>query len=179
MMGLDGFLRRFLGQERGVAAVEFALLAPVLIVMLGGLYEAGAAFQAMTAANGLASQYAISWADCQDNPLTTCQTEMNTLYAPTAAISNVAPQLVAANVKLQMFQVNMNGTTPTPTYSYSSSGGATMSAAQTAAAQASLTSGQNGVVVTVTYTYTVSMPGLVGIFPASFPMTFTVVQLKA
>jgi hypothetical protein len=56
-----------------------------------------------------------------------------------------------------------------------------MNATQIADAQAQLTNGQSGVVVTVNYTYTVSVfPGaLSGIIPASFPMSFTVVQLKA
>ncbi|HVY35485.1 MAG TPA: TadE family protein [Caulobacteraceae bacterium] len=164
--------------RRGSAAVEFAIISPIMILILAGLYEVGSAFQSLTAVNELASQYAISWADCSDNPAGTCNTEIG-LYSPTAAISNVAPQLTAANVTLKMFQVTMSGTTPTVTYSYPSS--STLNATQTAAAQASLTSGQTGVIVTVNYTYTVSVfpVALSGVIPASFPMSFTVVQLKA
>ncbi len=172
------FLQRFCRSTRGSAAVEFAFIAPIMIVILGGLYEVGNAFQSLTAVNGLASQYAISWADCSDNPTGTCNTEIG-LYSPTAAISNVAPQLTASNVNLKMFQVTMSGSTPTVTYSYPS--GSSLSTTQTSAAQASLTSGQTGVIVTVSYTYSVVVfPGVLsGIIPASFPMSFTVVQLKA
>jgi Flp pilus assembly protein TadG len=160
---------------RGSVAVEFAILAPMMVVILAGLFEIGRAFQTMTAVNALASQYAISWADCQDNPTGTCQTEMS-LYTATPAIANTAPQLVAANVGLQMFQVSMTGTTPSVTYSYPS--GASLSAAQTTAAQGSLQSGQSGVIVSVSYTYTVTMGALGSILPASIPMSYTVVQLK-
>lgn len=177
-MSRRAFHRRFLRSARGSAAVEFAFIAPIVIVILGGLYEVGHAFQTLTAVNALASQYAISWSDCSDNPAGTCNTEIG-LYSPSAAIGNVAPQLTPANVTLQMFQVTMSGTTPNVTYAYPSGGALT--AGQTTAAQNALTSGQVGVVVTVNYTYTVSVfPGVLsGIIPASFPMSFTVVQLKA
>ncbi len=175
--------RRFLWHAGGSVAVEFAILAPVIILMLACLYEFGTAFQAMTAANRLASEYAISWADCVDNPTGTCQTEMG-LYTPAASIGNIAPQLTASRVGLQMFQVSMSGTTPNVTYSYPS--GAALSAAQTTAAQASLTTGENGVIVTVNYTYIpavfggLTIPGFGNIIPtAGFPMSYTVVQLKA
>ena len=177
--------RRFLRATRGAVAVEFAIISPVLITMMGALYEIGHAFQAQTAANELASQYAISWADCVDNPVGTCATEISQ-YTPTVAIGNISPQLTAANVCLQMFQVTMSGTTPVVAASpYASpspcTGGTTLSAAQTSAAQASLQSGQTGVIVTVNYTYTVALfPGLLsGVIPSSVPMSYTVVQLKA
>lgn len=170
--------RRFLRSRGGSTAVEFAIIAPIVIVILGGLYEVGHAFQSLSAVNELATQYAISWADCADNPAGTCNTEIG-LYSPAAAIGNVAPQLTAANVTLQMFQVTMSGTTPGVTYAYPS--GAALSAAQTTAAQTAFTSGQTGVIVTVSYTYNVTVfPGVLsGIIPASFPMSFTVAQLKA
>ncbi len=159
-------------------AVEFAILAPMMIVMLGGIYEVGKAFQTLNAVNELASQYAITWADCSDTPAGTCSTEM-ALYGTNGALGNVAPQLTTGSITLQMFQVAMSGTTPTVTYKYPS--GASLTATQIAAAQGALTTGQNGVVVTVNYTYTVTLfPGtLSGIIPTSIPMSFTVAQLKA
>ena len=177
-MSRPRFHRRFARSRRGSAAVEFAIIAPIVLVILGGLYEVGHAFQTLTAVNELASQYAISWADCSDNPAGTCNTEIS-LYSPSNAIGNVAPQLTAAIVTLQMFQVTMSGTTPSVTYAYPS--GAGLTAAQTTAAQAAFTSGQTGVIVTVNYTYNVTVfPGVLsGVIPASFPMSFTVTQLKA
>jgi Flp pilus assembly protein TadG len=171
--------RRSLKRDQGGAvAVEFAVIAPMVIVILAGLYELGHAFQTLTAVNGLAAQYAISWADCQDNPTGTCQTEMG-LYTTTSAIGNLAPQLTAANVSVQMFQVTMSGTTPNVTYKYPTA--ATLTASQTTAAQQSLSSGQTGVVVTVAYTYNVSIfPGVLsGLVPSTIPMSYTVVQLKS
>ena len=177
-MSRPRFHRRFARSRRGSAAVEFAIIAPIVLVILGGLYEVGHAFQTLAAVNELASQYAISWADCSDNPAGTCNTEIS-LYSPSNAIGNVAPQLTAASVTLQMFQVTMSGTTPSVTYAYPS--GAGLTAAQTTAAQAAFTSGQTGVIVTVNYTYNVTVfPGVLsGVIPASFPMSFTVTQLKA
>jgi len=171
------FRKAFLRERNGSVAVEFALIAPILIVIMAGLYEVGHAFQALSASNELASQYALAWADCADSPVGTCNTEIG-LYSPTAAIANVAPQLTAASVDLQMFQVSMSGTTPTVVYHY---GATALTAAQTTAAQAALTDGQSGVVVTVNYTYTVSIfpTALSGLIPATIPMSFTVVQLKA
>jgi hypothetical protein len=91
----------------------------------------------------------------------------------------LAPQITAANVSLEMFQVTMSGTTPSVTYSYPNGTG--LNASQTTAAQNYFTSGQNGVIVTVVYTYNVVVfPGVLsGLIPSSFPMSFTVCQLKA
>ncbi|HUO23941.1 MAG TPA: TadE family protein [Caulobacteraceae bacterium] len=158
-------------------AVEFAIIAPMMIVILAGIYEIGHAFQAMTAANALASQYAISWADCQDNPTGTCLTEMG-LYTPTDSIANLEPQLTASSVNVEMFQVSMTGTTPVVTYAYPLA--TPLTASQITAAQTSLQNGQTGVIVTVNYTYTVSIfPSAIGnLIPTSIPMSYTVVQLK-
>jgi Flp pilus assembly protein TadG len=157
--------------------VEFALIAPVLLVMSAGVYELGRAFQSLSAANKLASQYAIAWADCSDLPTGTCSTELG-IYDTASAIKNLAPQLTNT-VTLQMFQVSMSGTTPTVTYSYPAA--SSLSGAQTAAASSTLSSGQKGVIVTVSYTHTLDIFSgvLSGIVPASIPMSYTVVQLKA
>jgi len=169
--------RKFLASRRGAAAVEFAFIAPVMVLMAAGVYECGGIFQSLTAVNRLASQYAISWADCSDLPVGACNTELG-LYDTTSAIQNVAPQLTGA-VTLQMYQVAKSGSILTVTYAYPSSAG--LNAAQTTAANAVLSSGQSGVVVTVNYTYTLSIFSgvLSGIIPASVPISYTVAQLKA
>jgi Flp pilus assembly protein TadG len=171
------WLRNFIVARRGAAAVEFAFIGPVMILMAGGVYECGGIFQSLTAANRLASQYAIAWADCSDSPVGSCNTELG-LYDSASAIQNLAPQLTGA-VTLQMYQVAKSGTTLTVTYAYPSSAG--LNTAQTAAANAVLASGQSGVVVTVNYTYTLSIFSgvLSGMLPASIPMSYTVAQLKA
>jgi Flp pilus assembly protein TadG len=170
-------IRKWRASRAGSSAVEFALLAPILLVMMGGAWEIGRIIQCMSTANKIASQYAIVWADCTDQPSGACQTEM-AMYDSSYTTQNIAPQL-ANKATLQMFQVAMVGTTPTVTYAYPS--GQALSAAQTTAAQNMLTSGQNGVIVTVTYTYSLSLFSgiLSGIVPSSIPINYTVVQLKA
>ena len=168
---------RWRASTSGSAAVEFSFIAPVLILLGAGAFELTRAFQARSAIDMLASQYAIVYADCVDLPAGTCNTELSS-YSASATVKNLAPLLVHT-VTLQMFQVVMNGATPQVTYAYPS--GAALTAAQSAAASAVLTSGQTGVVVTVSYTYTLDVfPGVLnGMVPSSIPMSYTVAQLKA
>ena len=175
---LGAFAARFRRNPEGVAAVEFALIAPIMLVMGAGVLELGWAFQSQCAVNRLASQYAIVWADCSDLPAGTCSTEMGVL-ANANTVGNIVPQLNNGTRSLQMFQVTMNGSTPSVTYAYPS--GATLSAAQSAAASSTLSNGQVGVIVTVSYTHKIMFFGgvLNGIVPATIPMTYTIAQLKA
>jgi Flp pilus assembly protein TadG len=167
----------FKASHAGNSAIEFAMIAPVLLAMSAGVYELGRAFQSLSAANKLASQYAIAWADCADLPAGTCNTELG-IYDTSSAMKNIAPQLTNT-ITLQMFQVTMSGSTPTVTYSYPNGGA--LSSAQTSAAATTLSSGQKGVIVTVKYTHTLDIFSgvLSGIVPSSIPMSYTVVQLKA
>jgi Flp pilus assembly protein TadG len=168
----------FIRSQSGVAAVEFALIAPVLILLMAGSFEIGRALQSVQAVNKLASQYAIAWADCTDEPAGTCNTELSQ-YTNANAIANLAPQL-SNTVTLQMFQVTMSGTTPTVVYSYPTGG--TLTSTQIAAAQSVLqTSGQSGVIVTVSYTYKIAIFSgvLANLVPTTIPMTYTIAQLKA
>jgi Flp pilus assembly protein TadG len=167
--------------DRGAAAVEFSIIAPVLILLMAAAFEIGRALQSVQAVNKLASQFAIAWADCTDEPVGTCgpSGELKQYTNDTAvAVANLAPQL-SNTVTLQMFQVTMAGTTPTVVYSYPT--GASLTAAQVAAAQSVLTSGQSGVVVTVSYSYQMAIftSFLSHIIPSTIPMNYTVAQLKA
>jgi len=166
-----------MASRAGSAAIEFAMVAPVLILMSAGVYEVGRAFQSVSAANKLASQYAVAWADCSDLPTGTCNTELG-IYDTSSAMTNLAPQLINT-VGLKMFQVTMTAGAPTVTYSYPA--GSSLTGAQTSAATSTLTNGQKGVIVTVSYTHTLDIFSgvLSGIVPASIPMSYTVVQLKA
>ena len=170
--------RRLLGSDRGSAAVEFSIIAPVLILLMAGAFEIGRALQSVQTVNKLASQFAIAWADCTDEPVTACQAEM-VQYTNSATIANLAPQL-SNPVTLQMYQITSTSGAPTVQYTYPV--GTVPTAAQISAAQQVLTSpGQSGVIVTVSYTYQMAIfTGLLSkVIPSTIPMSYTVVQMKA
>ena len=170
-------LKRFLKSRPGTAAIEFAIIAPLMLVLIAGVLEVGRAYQVYNATNRLATQYAIAWADCSDIPAGTCNTELG-YFNTTSSIANIAPQLTASQLSLTMFQVTMVGTNPSVVYA--SPSGATLSSAQTSAAQAILTSGQSGVIVTSTYTHTLQyFQSLMTTALSSYlTASFTAVQLK-
>lgn len=168
---------RFLDDRAGTAAVEFAFIVPVMLVLLAGIVEIGRAYQVYNATNRLASQYAITWADCSDIPAGTCNSELS-YFNSMSSFANIAPQLLANQLSITMFQINMVASQPTVIYA--SPPGATMTAAQISAAQAVIAAGQTGVVVTATYKHTlqffqVLMNAALGNYLGA---SFTVVQLK-
>ena len=168
----------FLKARTATSAVEFAIVVPVMIAMMGGGFELSRAFQAYDAVNRLATQYAFVWADCSDSPVGTCLTELGT-YTPSAALANIAPQLTTANIGLRMFQVTVAASNVNVVYAYPS--GQTLTAAEQAAATAALNNGQTGVVVSISYVhsllvFTTLMSPIIG---SSYTMAFTVVQVKA
>jgi len=170
-------LRRFLHSRSGTAAIEFAFIVPILLVMIAGVVEFGRLFQVYNTTNRLATQYAIVYSDCSDSPAGTCNTELNSL-GTTQSVSNIVPQLQSSLLSLTIFQVSMSGTTPNVVYAYPS--GATLSAGQIAAAQGVLTDGQSGVFVTATYDHSLQFfPTLMTSFLGSvLTPSFTAVQLK-
>lgn len=148
------FVRKLGRCRQGASAVEFALIAPVLLLLTAGIVELGAALSVYRATNLLATQYAIAWADCKDDPAGTCSTELAT-YTSASSVTNVAPKLKSSQLTLRMFQVSMASTGSPPavtkTYSYPSS--ATLTATETSAAQSAFPAGQSGVIVSVSYTH--------------------------
>jgi Flp pilus assembly protein TadG len=174
---MNGLISRWLRSTDGTAAIEFALVAPLLLLLAGATVEFGGILKVYNATDRLAAQYAISWADCSDLPAGTCQTELAT-YTAAATISNVAPQLTPANLTLKMFQLQMSGSTPTVVYAYPS--GATLTSQQTTAAQAVLQSGQSGVLVTASYQHSLNLFSVLmtSYLASKLNPSYTVVQLK-
>ncbi len=171
------FFQGLAAHRRGTAAVEFAAVAPIMVLLVGAIFEIGSLLRANAVVNRLVMQYAISYADCSDTSTGVCGTEVAE-YGTSAALANIAPQLTAANLTLDMAQVKMNGTTPTVEYSYPS--GLTLTSAQIAALQATVASGQTGVVVTATYPYqllvfSTLMAPFIG---TNFSFSYTAAQLK-
>ena len=171
-------VRGLLRSKRGNAAIEFALVVPVLLALGAGIVEFGLIFKIYNGANRLATQYAIAWSDCADTPIGTCLTELNS-YSSSNTVSNLVPQLVPANVTLQMFQVAMVGTTPVVTYSYPLI--ATLNSAQVSAAQAAFSSGQKGVIVTASYQHSLSFFStlMTPFLGSRLNPSYTVTQLKS
>jgi|GEM_PF-1378607 len=182
-------LKHWLGSKRATAAIEFALTAPILLLLTGGVIEFGRIFQVYEAVNKLAAQYAIAYADCSDTPAGTCGTELN-YYTNVNAIANIVPQLQSPTV--QMFQVSMTTSSP---YSVSVTypSGGSLTAAQTAAVQTALTPAAQaalsnnaqstiyGVLVTVSYTHSlIYFHNLMTPYLGGFlSPAYTVVQLKS
>jgi Flp pilus assembly protein TadG len=170
-------LRALLTNCRAVTSVEFAILAPMLVLMAGATVEMGLLLRVYVAANRLAMQIAISYADCPDTSAGACQTEA-ALYATPALLANIAPQLVLAQLTGTIIQATMNGSTPSVVYSYPPN--AALTSAQTSALQGALKDGDNGVVVTVAYQQRLNyFPTLLTPYIGSaLNYSFTVAQLK-
>jgi Flp pilus assembly protein TadG len=165
--------------RNGSVAIEFAFVAPVMMMLAGGIFVLGSLLRANAAVNRLAMQYAISFADCSDTSSGVCLTELNQ-YETTAALGNIAPQLAVANLTLTMAQVQMNGTTPTVEYPSGLSLTATQNSALQAVVTAGSVSGLTYVVVTATYIYTPPLFASVmqPIIGSSVTLSSTVAQLK-
>jgi Flp pilus assembly protein TadG len=174
---MRGRLSHFIRSRSATAAIEFAFIAPVLVMMMAGVVEFGRLFQVYNATNRIATQIAIVFADCSDNPVGTCGTEANS-YVTSQFVGNIVPQLTVSALSLTVFQVSMSGTTPTVVYSAPSS--ASLSASQIAAAQAGLSNGQSGVVVTATYSHTLQFFQTLmnGYLSSALTPSYTAVQLK-
>jgi Flp pilus assembly protein TadG len=175
---MTDLLLKFWRSGIATAAVEFAFIVPVMLLMVAGITEYGRYYVVSDAANRLATQYASAWADCSDVPTGTCALELNT-FGSSNVIQNIVPPLAASKTTLSMFQVIMVGTTPTVVSSYPAA--STLSSAQSTAASAILTSGESGVVVTVTYAHSLDyFPGIMSAFLGSaLNISNTVVQLKS
>lgn len=167
----------FIRSTRGNAAIEFALIVPVMLLLGAGTVEFGLAFHVYNQTNRLATQYAYVWSDCQDQG-SSCKTEMDT-YGTDAAKANIAPRLVLSQVTLRMYQVRMNGAAPTVLHA--SPEGATPTSDEVAAAVGAIPNGQTGVIVTATYKHALRFfPKIVESFLNGSKLTpsYTVAQLK-
>jgi Flp pilus assembly protein TadG len=182
---MRAILRGLFAHRRGIAAVEFAVLAPVMLLLAGGIVDGGLLLRVYTSVNALSMQYVESYADC--DKLGTCATEPAT-YAATNTLANVAPGLTASNLTLSMFEVTITGSTVSVINAYATNTGSpSLSAAQTSAllalvpAGAASTNTYYAVVVTATYQYSLQFFSslMAPILGSSFAVSYTQAQLQS
>jgi Flp pilus assembly protein TadG len=145
-------LQRFRRDDRAIAAIEFAIIVPVIVALAAATLEFGMYYRSLDAVNKLASQYAIAWSDCVDDA--NCESEATTLSNTTLA-TNLTNGLVPANISIRMFRATRASSSTINTPEVVRPSGATADANEVAAIVSKAeTNGEYGVVVTVTYTHT-------------------------
>ena len=83
-------LRKLIASRRGNAAIEFAVAAPVMLLLTGGIVEFGLIFKVYNQVNKIATQYASAWSDCTDNSSNACGTELANYTDASAKASSTA-----------------------------------------------------------------------------------------
>lgn len=143
-------LRRFRHDDNAIAAIEFAIIVPVVVALFATTLEFGLYYRSLDAVNKLASQYAIAFADCFDDA--DCTTERSAIISSTLA-TNLTQGLVPASLTIRMFKVNVSST---GTITVKVPSGGTLDTNEQAAVTTKIyKSGvaREGVVVTVSYTH--------------------------
>jgi Flp pilus assembly protein TadG len=174
MTGLP-LLRRFSRDDHAIAAIEFAIIVPVVIALFATMLEFGLYYRSLDAVNKLASQYAIAWADCSDD--TSCGSEATAFSSSTLA-TNLTQGLAPASYSVRMFKVSVSGTTITADVKIPST--ATVDTNERTAILNKIASGQEGVIVTVSYTHSAQFFASTAntFFSPYFNIKARVVQLK-
>jgi Flp pilus assembly protein TadG len=134
--------RSFVGDEGGVAAVEFALISTCMFAMLSGAVDLTQAITISRDLNRLAAEIAQTTTACPD---LTCRS--NVLLSPNQRRANLAPQLMTMTASTAYFGkanntiVDMEGSMTE------------LTASLRAQALAMLQNGDKGVAVQLTYTH--------------------------
>jgi Flp pilus assembly protein TadG len=176
-------LRRVIGDRRATSALEFAIIAPVMLLLGGGIVEVGALLRAYASVHRVAMQYALSWADCPEGVigLAGCASEL-TSYTSLSSIANLAPALTPAKLDLEMVEFTMSVLNlPTVVLSNPGAALATTLSSLTASLQSVVPAGSSGVVVKVSYPYSLMFFStlMAPVIGSTFTISYSVTQLKA
>lgn len=137
--------QRFATDERGVAAVEFAFVLPLLLVLLAGALELRAAWQAARSVNTLAAQAALVIADCKTTNPSGCAGEAQQI---SNAVGWLAPQLERSRLTIDAAELTRTGGAAKLV-----SGSQDLANALGPAALARFREGQTGIAIRVTYSH--------------------------
>ncbi len=97
---------RLLRDQRGVAAVEFSFLLPIILLLLAGAFEVGRAVQIRRAVEMLATQAALVLADCPDQTGAACSSEAAQI---SQAATHLAPLMQAERFVMSSGEFRRNG----------------------------------------------------------------------
>ena len=142
-------LRRFVRDQRGVSAVEFALVAPAMIAFYFGMAETTQAMLAKRRASHVAST--IGDLVAQESTIT--NTEMTDLFTIGATMLSPFP---TTSLKMRMTSVTANATTGVIKVDWSDGSGLTALTAgttYTGIPSGLITNGQSLMIAEVTYSY--------------------------
>jgi Flp pilus assembly protein TadG len=117
--GIKRAARALLQTRRGAAAAELAVILPVMMLLVAGIIEFGRLYQVYEATNRLATQYALSWANCSENTTNVngvCSAELPD-YTNSTAIGNIVPELNVGSLTLTMAEFTVKAGVATVLYS--------------------------------------------------------------
>lgn len=101
-------LRRFWRSKRGVAAVEFAFIAPALVGLSMGVFEMSFRFRASEEA----SRYVHQYADIVSRETALTTTQLRDLYE--ASVNLMRPVETTSNLDVDVSSIGFVGATATP-----------------------------------------------------------------
>ena len=163
---MNTLLRWLNGRSRGIAALEFALVAPVMLIILGGIVDYGLGFYDKALLNnGIAAgaEYAVLNASSLVSNGAAQQTAIETLVQNASGLSGVSVSPAPTGINPTTYScVDSTASPPTLT---SSSKGATCSNGAPAGVY---------VVITAQYTYTPLLSALSGMGSTTLTQSTTV-----
>jgi len=139
--------RRFVGNARGVVALEFALILPVMVVMLTGLIELSYLMMAERRVSGAAHSTADLIA--QETDITT--TDLNDIFS---AASLIMAPFSTANLTIGVSSVRFDDTNGNPSQDWSGAYNSGSVSNPTTLATGMGEAGSSVIIVTASYTYT-------------------------